>query len=65
AVIVATEAVNLDDLREHCSDAGLAKAKWPEFMTETDLIPLSAIGKVVRAELEELVQQRIESGQSS
>lgn len=65
AVVVSLAAVSLDDLRSHCEKAGLAKAKWPEFMTLTDAIPLSAIGKVRRAELEELVLQRIDASASS
>jgi cyclohexanecarboxylate-CoA ligase len=65
AVIVATESVSLDDLRERCAEVGLAKAKWPEYMIEIDVIPLSAIGKVKRAELEDLVLQCIENEESS
>lgn len=55
AVVVKSAPVTLDDLRDHCQSVGLDKAKWPEFMTEIDSIPLSAIGKVRRGELEELV----------
>ena len=65
AVIVATAAITLADLRDQCAEAGLAKAKWPEYMTEIDVIPLSAIGKVRRAVLEDLVLQRMESIQPS
>jgi len=59
AVVVAAALVSLDDLREHCRDVGLDKAKWPEFMIEIDTIPLTPIGKVRRDELEELVAERI------
>lgn len=55
AVVVPEKPVTLEDLRAHCEDFGLDKAKWPEFMTEIDEIPLSAIGKVRRGELEDLV----------
>jgi cyclohexanecarboxylate-CoA ligase len=65
AVVVAAGPVSLEDLCDQCEAAGLAKAKWPEYMTEIDAIPLSAIGKVKRAELENLVLQRIESDQPS
>jgi len=60
AVVVAAAQVTLDDLRGRCEEVGLAKEKWPEFMTEIDVIPLSAIGKVLRGELEEYVLQQIE-----
>lgn len=60
AVVVATGTVTLNDLREHCEQVGLDKAKWPEFMTEIDAIPLTIIGKVRRGDLEELVEKQIE-----
>lgn len=60
AVVVAAQPITLDDLRAHCEDFGLDRAKWPEFMTEIDQIPLSAIGKVRRGDLEELVCELIE-----
>ncbi|MGH1484077.1 MAG: class I adenylate-forming enzyme family protein [Geminicoccales bacterium] len=60
AVVVAADLVTLDDLGARCEEAGLDKAKWPEFMTVIEKIPLSAIGKVRRGELEELVLERIE-----
>ncbi|MCR9138688.1 MAG: AMP-binding protein [Alphaproteobacteria bacterium] len=59
AVVVATAPVSLEDLRERCREVGLDKAKWPEFMTEIDIIPLSAIGKVRRDVLEEMVLEHI------
>jgi acyl-CoA synthetase (AMP-forming)/AMP-acid ligase II len=59
AVVVAATQVTLDDLRGRCEEVGLGKAKWPEFMTEVDAIPLSAIGKVLRGELEEYVLREI------
>ena len=59
AIVVATKLVTLDDLRVRCAEIGLAKAKWPEYMIAVDEIPLSAIGKVRRRELEELVLQQI------
>jgi non-ribosomal peptide synthetase component E (peptide arylation enzyme) len=54
-VVFENGTATLDDLRSYCQDFGLAKAKWPEFVTEIDVIPLSAIGKVLRGELEDLV----------
>ncbi|MDP6030758.1 MAG: AMP-binding protein, partial [Arenicellales bacterium] len=60
AVVVAAAQVTLDDLRGRCEEVGLDKAKWPEFMTEIDVIPLSVIGKVLRGELEEYVLKQIE-----
>lgn len=65
AVIVAAGPVTLNDLRRHCEEVGLDKAKWPEFLTEVDTIPLSAIGKVRRDELENLVQEQIEQNKSA
>jgi cyclohexanecarboxylate-CoA ligase len=55
AVVVPNGEVTLADLRAYCQDYGLDKAKWPEFMLEIDTIPLSAIGKVLRSQLEDLV----------
>lgn len=55
AVVVEAGAVTLEDLREHCEGLGLDRAKWPEFMTSVDKIPLSAIGKVQRDVLEDHV----------
>ncbi|MCW1950045.1 MAG: AMP-binding protein, partial [Octadecabacter sp.] len=55
AVVVEENDVSLDDLRDHCKGIGLDRAKWPEFMTSIDKIPLSAIGKVQRGILEDHV----------
>ncbi|NKB53573.1 MAG: AMP-binding protein [Rhizobiaceae bacterium] len=55
AVVVCQKTVTLATLRQHCESVGLDKAKWPEFMIEIDKIPLSAIGKVKRGDLEERV----------
>ncbi|MCP4319631.1 MAG: acyl--CoA ligase [Hyphomicrobiales bacterium] len=65
AVVVAVGPVTLNDLRAHCEDVGLDKAKWPEFITEIDAIPLTAIGKVRRDDLEILVQEQIEQQKSA
>lgn len=65
AVVVKDAPVTLDDLRSHCEEIGLDKAKWPEYMTEVDKIPLSAIGKVRRGELEDLVWDRIREEQAA
>jgi cyclohexanecarboxylate-CoA ligase len=62
AVVVKAGPATLDALRDHCQAVGLDKAKWPEFMTEVDAIPLSAIGKVRRGELEEMVAARVGAG---
>ena len=64
AVVVPEADVTLDDLRTHCETIGLDKAKWPEFMTEIDKIPLSPIGKVLRGDLEDLVWDLIRNGGS-
>jgi acyl-CoA synthetase (AMP-forming)/AMP-acid ligase II len=55
AVVVEANKVTLQDLRDHCQGIGLDKAKWPEFVTRLDKIPLSAIGKVQRGVLEDHV----------
>ncbi len=57
AVVVGAEAADLQSLRAHCQSVGLAKAKWPEYLAMIDKIPLSAIGKVRRNDLEAFVQQ--------
>lgn len=59
AVVVAEKPVELSDLRAHCEGVGLDKAKWPEFLTEIETIPLSAVGKVRRDELEDYVLTKI------
>ena len=64
AVVVKDGDVTLDDLREHCLAIGLDKAKWPEFLVCIDKIPLSAIGKVQRGVLEDLVWDEFRSDQS-
>jgi len=61
AVVVQTDEVTLDNLREHCQGIGLDKAKWPEFMVRIDKIPLSAIGKVQRGVLEEHVWEVVKN----
>ncbi len=65
AVVVAIQPVTLDGLRGRCEQVGLGKAKWPEYMTEIDEIPLSAIGKVLRGDLEELVLEQIKGSASN
>jgi non-ribosomal peptide synthetase component E (peptide arylation enzyme) len=62
---VKAGAVSLEDLRAHCHSISLDKAKWPEYMTEIDAIPLSAIGKVRRGDLEDLVIERINAAAGS
>ena len=58
AVVVSTQTVSLEELRDFCGAAGLAKFKWPEYQTEIEAIPLSNIGKVRRNDLEALVVER-------
>lgn len=65
AVVVSEAEVTLEDLRTHCKTIGLDKAKWPEFMTGIDKIPLSPIGKVLRGDLEDLVWNLIRQGKAS
>jgi len=56
ALVVADEPrPSLDDLREHCRAAGLAKLKWPELVLSLDALPRSPSGKLLRAELERLL----------
>lgn len=63
AVVVKADDVTLEDLRDHCRGIGLDKAKWPEFMTCLDEIPLSAIGKVQRGVLEDHVWEMVKQAQ--
>ena len=63
AVIVTTQPVTLEELRARCADVGLARAKWPEYKADIDEIPLSAIGKVRRGDLEEYVLAQRERDQ--
>jgi non-ribosomal peptide synthetase component E (peptide arylation enzyme) len=65
AVVVAIQPVTLDGLRGRCEQVGLGKAKWPEYMTEIDEIPLSVIGKVLRGDLEEFVLEQIKGSASN
>lgn len=60
AVVVPNGQVSLADLRAYCQDYGLDRAKWPEFKVDLDSIPRSAIGKVLRGDLEDLVVQALE-----
>ena len=48
----------LDDLREHCRTAGLAKVKWPEIVVPTAALPRSPSGKLLRSELQRLLTPR-------
>ncbi|MEK9850344.1 MAG: hypothetical protein VW665_07540, partial [Candidatus Puniceispirillum sp.] len=57
--VVEANKVTLQELRDHCQEIGLDKAKWPEFVTRLDKIPLSAIGKVQRGVLEDHVWEII------
>jgi len=59
AVVVSTACIDLESLRGRCKEVGLAKAKWPEYLVKIDKIPLSAIGKVRRDELEAFVLQQM------
>ncbi len=59
AIVVPSKPVALEELRAHCEAIGLDKAKWPEFMAEIEEIPLSAIGKVRRDELETMIERLV------
>lgn len=65
AVVVTKKPVTLEALRKFCKDYGLDKAKWPEFITEIDKIPLSVIGKVLRGDLEDLVGDLVKNNMSA
>lgn len=51
AFVVATERVDLDELRAYLSEAGLARYKWPERLERIEEIPLAGPGKVDRRRL--------------
>ena len=50
-VVAAGAAPTVDELREHCRQAGLAKLKWPELVRPLETLPRSPSGKLLRAEL--------------
>lgn len=47
------QKITLDDIKEHCSKMGLAQFKWPERLEIRDELPLTNIGKVLKAKLKE------------
>jgi cyclohexanecarboxylate-CoA ligase len=57
-VVAEAPAPAVDDLREHCRLAGLAKVKWPEVVVAVPTLPRSPSGKVLRAELPQLLTCR-------
>jgi non-ribosomal peptide synthetase component E (peptide arylation enzyme) len=50
-VLNAGACVDLDELRRHFADWGLAKQKTPERLVVVDALPRTALGKVRKAEL--------------
>ena len=59
ALVVADGAApTVDELREHCREAGLAKLKWPELVQPLETLPRSPSGKLLRAELGHLLAAR-------
>jgi acyl-CoA synthetase (AMP-forming)/AMP-acid ligase II len=50
-VLNAGACVDLDELRHHFADWGLAKQKTPERLVVVDALPRTALGKVRKAEL--------------
>ena len=64
AVVVLVDTLTLEQLRVHCENFGLEKSKRPDFMTELDEIPLSAIGKVLRGTLEDYVWSLVKTDRS-
>jgi acyl-CoA synthetase (AMP-forming)/AMP-acid ligase II len=52
-VPVAGAELQLDDLRQHLQERGVARYKWPEFLEVVDELPLSGPGKVNRRQLRE------------
>jgi len=65
AVVVGNGEVRLDDLRDHCSSAGMPRSKWPERLVTVESIPISAIGKVDRDALGEVVAERADAAPGS
>jgi long-chain acyl-CoA synthetase len=59
AAIVRRGALGADELREHCS-ASLARFKVPERIAFVDEIPHTALYKVSRRAIAELIQRRLE-----
>nr|WP_283164359.1 AMP-binding protein [Shewanella corallii] len=47
--------VTLNDIRQQCADAGLAKQKWPQHIVLVDALPKTPSGKVQKYQLREQV----------
>lgn len=60
AALVVAEGTppTVDDLREHCRAAGLAKLKWPELVLPVAALPRSPGGKLLKTELRRLLPSR-------
>jgi len=57
ALVVADgPPATIDDLRDQCRAAGLAKIKWPESVVYVGALPRSTSGKVLRADLPGLLR---------
>ncbi len=57
-VVAAGRTPTVEELREHCREAGLAKLKWPELVQPLEKLPRSPSGKLLRSELGHLLAAR-------
>jgi non-ribosomal peptide synthetase component E (peptide arylation enzyme) len=57
AVVADGTPPSLEDLRDRCRDAGLAKVKWPERLVLVAQLPRMASGKPRRSDLGRLLER--------
>ncbi|MDV6264920.1 AMP-binding enzyme [Rhodococcoides yunnanense] len=57
ALAVGSKVPSLDEIRDHCRDAGLAGFKSPEQLMVAQSIPRSAMVKIMRAHLRAPIEQ--------
>jgi 2,3-dihydroxybenzoate-AMP ligase len=64
-VVAAGDRVSLEDLRDHLTQIGVAKFKWPERLEWLEEIPLTKVGKLDKKRLRDQIRQQLldEAGQ--
>jgi 2,3-dihydroxybenzoate-AMP ligase len=59
-VVAAGAPPSLDEVRAHLDALGVAKFKWPERLEVVDELPRTAVGKVAKNVLRDVVRQLVE-----